>query len=95
MGRTPKPLRIAVTDADLLEHPKLKALVEQGHDVRLLVVVNPAPAFEAHSMAGEMPDLVLGRRAWYSDEEHITRYLELALKAARKRAYPKEPEEVA
>ena len=74
MGRTSKPLVIGVTEPDLLEHPKLVELAAKGHTVFAL---------------DDECDVVLGRRAWYMDTAHLDRYLDMALAAARKAAYPR------
>lgn len=73
MGKSQKPLRIALTDPDLLDRPEFQALAAKGHTVTVL--------------EGEW-DVVMGRRAWYMDVLHL-KYLEQAVVAARKRAYPK------
>lgn len=81
MGKTPKPLNIALTDASIAGHPEWERLRAQGHNIWLLGDTLPS---------GVMPDLVIGPRAWYANTEHLDRYLDLALDAARARAYPKE-----
>jgi hypothetical protein len=55
MGTTNKPLRIAVTDADLFDHPDLVQLDAMGHVIELV----------------DQYDLVLGRRAWFMDLKHL------------------------
>lgn len=77
MGRTQKPLTIGVTDPDLLQRPELQALAEKGHHLALV-----------RTETGDTPDLILGPRAWYMDEGHL-KYLDVALKAARKVKYTK------
>lgn len=92
MGRTQKPLTIGVTDLDLLNHPKLRELAEKGHWVveigAAYAVGNLGP--DGKVVGGEVPfDLIIGPHAWYMDTDHL-KYLDVALKAARKTRYAKE-----
>lgn len=72
MGRTPKPLSIAVHPL-LWNTPEVEALVLQGHDVH-----------EAPLLAST--DLVLGPSCWRMSRE-LMKYLPLSLKAARQQRY--------
>ena len=68
-GHTNQPLTILV-DTDLMEHPIFVKLVDEGHTV-----------FPIHTASSTTEyDLILSRKAWKWDEK----YVELALKAARK-----------
>jgi len=80
MGRTPKPLTIWV-DARMGEWPEIEALRAQGHTLRLI-----ANGWETVDV-----DLILGPTCWLMDEQHL-KYLDLAIKSARARRYPKEKE---
>ena len=81
MGRTPKPLRILVHPS-LMPWPEMDALKEQGHEV----VVG----------GGELTsfwvgfDPIFAPTAWLMTENH-KKYLDVALKEARKRKYPPKP----
>ena len=66
-GKTNAPLTILI-DWELREHPKILALIEQGHSVDTL----PNP-----------PDLILSTRAWRWDEKYLTLALKAA-RAAKK-----------
>ena len=76
MGKTSKPITILVLDSDLYQSPEVQELIAKGHEV----IYDTAPKF----------DLILGRKAWYLDKQHL-KYLEkVAIPAARERVYPKE-----
>jgi hypothetical protein len=76
MGRTPKPLNISV-DPIMLDWDEIKGLREQGHNI----VAFPL----------DQEDLILGPTCWLMDDAH-RKYLDLAIKSARARRYPKENE---
>lgn len=78
-----------MTDPDLASHPALKKLADQGHTI--LDLTMPAGVEECTHciLAGDF-DLVIGPRAWYMTPTHLDKYLDLALKAALLRRYPKE-----
>ena len=80
MGKTSKPVRILVLDADLYESAEVQDLIAKGHPVAVGDYSGPLDF-----------DLILGRRAWYCDTKHL-KYLEkVAIPAVRKRAdYQKE-----
>ena len=50
MGKSPKPLRIVVTEPELMDHPDIQELVNKGHS--------------AEPMTQEC-DVVLGEKAWW------------------------------
>ena len=80
MGRTPKPLRIIVR-LPLQDWSEIQALKEQGHEV-VLQLDDP---YRSEWVA----DLILGPTCWFMDDAH-RKYLDLAIKSARARRYPKE-----
>ena len=73
MGKTPKPLKIAVRDEPMLDWPEVIALRDQGHTIMLT--------------SDPDMDLVLGPNCWRMDDA-IRPFLDLAIKKARARAYP-------
>ena len=75
MGKTPKPLRISVSE-DIAQWPEIVLLAKQGH----LVTVHTATDMNC--------DLILDERAWRMTEE-LRPYLDMAIKAARKVKYGK------
>ena len=77
MGKTPKPLHIAVL-SPLFDWEEIQHLVEQGH-----IVTEIEPTSE------RVYDLILGPTCWLMDEQH-RKYLDLAIAAARAKRYPKE-----
>ena len=77
MGRTPKPLRIG-TLAEVTDWPEIAQLKEQGHQI--------IPFDASCDM-----DVILGPTCWLMDDAH-RKYLDLAIKSARARRYPKETE---
>ena len=50
MGKSPKPLRIVVTEPSLMEHPDVQALLAKGHTAEPMV---------------QECDVVLGEKAWW------------------------------
>ena len=74
MGRSPKPLTILVHH-EFLEWDEIKRLQEQGHSIT------------AWGESGY--DLVLSPEAWRMTPD-LRPYLDLAIKAARKKKYGKE-----
>ena len=82
MGKTNQPLTIWV-EQEWLEHPKVKELREKGHSIEDLLFHEPdAPRSDAIQ-----PDLILSRAA-HAWDDTMWDYLEMALKAARKRKAP-------
>lgn len=72
MGKSPKPLRIAV-DNSLRQAPEVLALAAKGHEI----VPADHQAF----------DIVIGPRCWRMTPE-LMDYLDLAVKAAWEIKYP-------
>ena len=84
MGKTPKPLNILVI-GDILERwDEFKELASQGHQVAYWSGYNMLTTYFEFG-----PDLILGERCWFMDEQH-RKYLDLAITEARRRRYPKE-----
>lgn len=82
MGKTNSPLTIWV-DPQWMEHPKVKELSEKGHQIEDLLFHEPdAPHNDA-----DRPDLILSPAA-HAWDDTMWDYLEIALKAARKRKAP-------
>ena len=72
-GLTNQPLTILV-DTDLMEHPVLLALQQQGHSV-----------YPIHTASLNTPyDLILSRKAWRWDEGYDEGHVKLAMAVARK-----------
>jgi hypothetical protein len=84
MGRTPKPLSIAVDDV-LAETPEIAALAAKGHNIY---------KFSQYNRGNDNPlnlpgvDLILGPNCWRMDAT-LLQYLDLAIKGARGVKYPK------
>ena len=78
IGRTPKPLTIAV-DNSLKDSPAILELEAKGHTI--------VPADHQHF------DLVLGPRCWRMDAT-LLQYLDLAVKGVRSIKYPKKTRSV-
>ena len=74
MGKSPKPLRIIITDAFMLEWHEVIALRDQGH----IIMLTSDP---------DTTDIVLGPNCWRMDDT-LRPFLDLAIKEARARAYP-------
>ncbi len=91
MGRTPKPLKILVIGLPYnvlkFEWEELNDLVAQGHEVHNA----DSYVFDEDRAQHSDYDLVLGPTCWLMDEQH-RKYLDLAIKTARARRYPKEKE---
>ena len=84
MGRTPKPLLLAIHDS-LMETPEVQELVAKGHSIYRLSQYN-----RGNDNPLNLPDvdLILAPNAWQMNETLI-KYLDLAIKAARGVKYPK------
>ena len=81
MGKTPKPLRILVTDPTMADWVEIRALQEQGHDVERLDLIG-------WNDARVVPhDIVIGPQCWRMDDS-LRPFLDIAIKEARARAYP-------
>ena len=86
MGVTNRPLTILVSDA-LAESPEIKGLHAQGHRVipmSAVIVATVTDKGGPKTLTLTDADLVLGTNAWWF-EQRMLRYLDTALKAARKR----------
>jgi hypothetical protein len=83
MGKTPKPLRIAVHPT-LVDLPEVQALVAKGHQVYSLAQYN-----RGNDNPLNLPDvdLILGPNCWRMEPELLP-YLDLAIKGARGVKYP-------
>ena len=77
MGKSPKPLKILVTDPYMGEWKEIDALAQQGHTI---------DAYPGDTNLDQY-DLVLGPRCWRMDDD-LRPFLDLAIKEARARAYP-------
>jgi len=84
VGKTQKPLRIAVDDT-LAELPEITALTEKGHNIYRLSQYN-----RGNDNPLNLPDvdLILGPTCWRMDATLLP-YLDLAIKGARGVRYPK------
>ena len=80
IGKTPKPLRILVTDPTIMRWKEIDALQQQEHYVAGL---------DSESLGSTIGwDLVIGPNCWRMDE-HLRPFLDLAIKEARARVYAK------
>ena len=77
MGKTPKPLRIVVTDPAMMEWDEIKVLQGQGHTIQYMIQLASDPDI----------GLVLGPNVWRMNNE-LRPFLDLAIEEARARAYP-------
>ena len=76
MGKTPKPLKILVTDLDMIDWDEIQKLKDQNH------IVHTSEEYELSEY-----DLVIGPNCWRMDDA-LYPFLDLAIKEARARAYP-------
>ena len=81
MGKVPKPLTILLTDEEMLEWEVFKKMDAQGHSVMCLGHILTA-------LAIANPHLVMGSKAAFLTKG-MEKYVPIAVKAARLRAYPK------
>ena len=81
MGKSPKPLRILVTDSTMLGWDELVRLQQQGHTVVGLDWLRGLEDFDPQF------DIVIGPHCWRMDD-NLRPFLDLAIKEARARAYP-------
>lgn len=80
MGKTAYPLKIAITDARLLDEPVIADLIEKKNTIVLV----PNEIF-----GGEEPDLILGPNCtrWYPSMKGAL--IESIVKTVRTKKYPK------
>ena len=83
MGKSPKPLKILITDPELGRWGELTALVKQGHTIDLFPGDTNRDEYDL-----PVYDLILGPNCWRMDNT-LRSFLDLAIKEARARAYPK------
>ena len=89
MGKTPKPLKILLLDPEMCEWEEFKALVAQGHTIKVAI----ASAGTIGSVAGYGDfDVILGPRAWYFTKGSRD-FFQVMIDSVRARVYPRKDSE--